>query len=218
MSFFTHEQRYRDLAPAAGRLVTICGAGALGANLAEALARMGLRALRVIDRDRVEAHNLSTQPWEQQDIGAPKVRVLSASLHRAVGARLDARHVELADANAATLLGGSAVVVDAFDNLPSRRSVARAADQLGLPCLHIALGPGGDYGCGLWGSAYSLGESGPGALEPRALADACDYPLTRPLAMLIAAAAAEVLIAALLGQPQRGFEVTLRDLRLGLAR
>jgi molybdopterin-synthase adenylyltransferase len=76
MTFFLHEQFYRDLAGIADRQVTICGAGALGANLAETLARMGLRRLRVIDRDRVDAHNLSTQPWMQQDIGAPRARLL----------------------------------------------------------------------------------------------------------------------------------------------
>ncbi len=41
-------------------LVTVCGAGALGANLAENLARQGFTRIRVIDRDRVEERNLST--------------------------------------------------------------------------------------------------------------------------------------------------------------
>src|SRR5262245_10565137 len=104
MTFFLHEQRYRDLAPIADRLVTICGAGALGANLAETLARMGLRRLRAIDRDRIEAHNLSTQPWTQQDVGAPKARVLANALYRAVGARVEPHHVALTPANAAALL------------------------------------------------------------------------------------------------------------------
>jgi hypothetical protein len=91
MTFFLHENLYRDLTPAADRLITICGAGALGANLAETLARMGLRRLRAIDRDRVAAHNLSTQPWTQQDVGASKARVLAAALYRAVGARVGRR-------------------------------------------------------------------------------------------------------------------------------
>ena len=34
--------------------VTICGAGALGANIAENLARSGFDKLTVIDRDRIE--------------------------------------------------------------------------------------------------------------------------------------------------------------------
>jgi hypothetical protein len=211
MSFFLHETHYRDLTSVSGQLVTICGAGAIGANLAETLARMGLRALRVIDRDRVEAHNLSTQPWYEQDVGAPKARVLAGALHRAVGARLDARHAELGDANAAQLLAGSAVVVDAFDNLPSRGSVAHAAAQARAACLHLALGPQGDYGCGLWDDTYPLAQ---GQSRPAAGPDTCDYPLTRPLALLVAAAGAETLVSFLLTGERRGFEVTLRDLRM----
>lgn len=210
MSFFLHEQRYRDFGAAADRQVTICGAGALGANLAETLARMGLRRLRVIDRDRVAPHNLSTQPWEQQDIGAPKVRALATALYRAVGARLNPQHVELTPANAARLLAGSAAVVDAFDNLPSRRAVAEACLQHGVACLHVALGSRGDYGCGLWDATYPV----EGEVPPRVDADACDYPLTRPLALLVAAAGAEALVCHLLDGSRRGFDLTLRDLRL----
>ena len=226
MTYFTHEQRYRDLAPVAERMIAVCGAGALGANLAETLARMGMRRLRVIDRDRVEAHNLSTQPWTQQDVGAPKARVLANALYRAVGARVDAQHAELTVSNALELLEGAAAIVDAFDNLPSRIAVGRAAEALGAPCLHIALGMEGDYGCGLWDGAYSTNEERGTKNEEQASAgsafsahrssfeDTCDYPLTRPLALLVAAAAAEVLVSHLLDGSRRGFELTLRDLRL----
>jgi molybdopterin-synthase adenylyltransferase len=210
MTYVLHERRYRDLSPAADRLVTICGAGALGANLAETLARMGLRRLRVIDRDRVEAHNLSTQPWSQQDIGASKARTLAAALYRAVGARVEPHFAELTEANAVGLLRESALVVDAFDNLPSRAAVASAVARLGAPCLHIALSATGDYGCGLWDAAY-VASSGAGTPVAQ---ESCDYPLTRPIAQIVAAAAAEVLVRRLLGEAPAGFEVTLRDLRL----
>jgi tRNA A37 threonylcarbamoyladenosine dehydratase len=63
MNSFYHEQLYRTPALMA-RLgefsVAVCGAGALGANIAESLARMGFRQLRIIDRDRIEERNLST--------------------------------------------------------------------------------------------------------------------------------------------------------------
>lgn len=209
MSFFLHEQIYRDLGPIAERQITIGGAGAIGANLAECLARMGLRRLRVIDRDRVAAHNLSTQPWVQQDIGAPKARALASALYRAVGARLDARHVELDERNAAELIAGSALVVDAFDNPPARLAIGATAAAAGIPCLHLALGPGGDYGCGLWDAAYKLPA---GAVL--AHGDACDYPLTRPLALIVAAAGAEAAVEFLRANIRRGFELTLRDLQL----
>ena len=119
-------------------------------------------------------------------------------------------NVELTAENAARLLAGSAVVVDAFDNLPSRRAVAEACQQRGVACLHVALGSGGDYGCGLWDAAYPVEGDPPS----RADVDACDYPLTRPLALLVAAAGAEALICHLLDRSRRGFDLTLRDLRL----
>ena len=206
-TFFHHETLYRDITPAADRLITICGAGTLGANLLETLARMGLRRLRVIDRDRIEAHNLSTQPWTQQDVGAAKTRVLANMLYRAVGTRVEPQQVELAPANAVALLRDSKVIVDAFDNPQARRAVSEAAATLAIPCLHIALSGTGDYGCGLWDTTYILPEEA-------SLPDTCDYPLTRPLALLVVAAAAEVLVGHLLDGSRRGFEVTLRDLQL----
>jgi predicted ThiF/HesA family dinucleotide-utilizing enzyme len=210
-TFFLHEQLYRDLDPAADRLITICGAGALGANLAETLARMGLKRLRVIDRDRVEAHNLSTQPWTQQDVGAPKARMLANMLYRAVGAHLEPQAIELTEANATQLLAGSTVVVDAFDNIPGRQAVAAAATALGLPCLHVALGSDGAYACGLWDGAYQIPAASPAGV------DGCDYPLTRSLVLLCATAGAEVLVRHLLDGSRQGFEVTLHDLALRLA-
>ncbi len=209
-NMFMHEQIYRDLAPASERLVDHLRRRALGANLAETLARMGLRRLRVIDRDSIEAQNLSTQPWQTQDVGAPKVRVLANMLHRAVGARVESRHLELTDANAAQLFKGSAVVVDAFDNIAARQAVIQATHAAGIPCLHIALGGDGDYGCALWDDRYQL-PSGIGA------PDRCDYALTRPLALLVAAAGAEVLVTFFLEDRRQEFDLTLRDLHLSLA-
>jgi tRNA A37 threonylcarbamoyladenosine dehydratase len=40
--------------------VSVCGAGALGANIIENFARSGFGKLVVIDRDRIEERNLST--------------------------------------------------------------------------------------------------------------------------------------------------------------
>jgi predicted ThiF/HesA family dinucleotide-utilizing enzyme len=216
MSFFLHEARYRDLAPAANRLVTICGAGALGANLAETLARMGLGRLRVIDHDRIAAHNLSTQPWVQQDIGELKARVLANMLYRAVGARVEAQSTTLTTDNTGALLSGSAVVVDAFDNLPSRAAVGDAARAVGIPCLHIALGGAGDYGCGLWDRAYLPVMDAGSAARAQPVLPTCDYPLTRPLALLVATTAAEILARHVLDGSRRNFECTLRDLHLSM--
>jgi molybdopterin-synthase adenylyltransferase len=206
-NFFMHEQRYRDLNLVADRQITICGTGALGANLAESLARMGLRNLRVIDRDRIEPHNLSTQPWQTRDVGSPKVMVLAHMLYRAVGTRVDPQQVELVATNATKILKGSHLVVDAFDNIPGRRLVGEKAKEMHIPCLHLALGGSSDYGCGLWNDDYVLPDKPAGI-------DGCEYPLTRSLALMVAAAGSEVIARFLVAKEQHGFEVTLHDLRV----
>ncbi|HYO92230.1 MAG TPA: ThiF family adenylyltransferase, partial [Pyrinomonadaceae bacterium] len=110
MSVFYHEQLYRSaelMARVRDLRVTVCGAGALGANILESLARSGFARLSVIDRDRVEERNLSTQPYHYGDAGAFKARILSNALYRAVRVEVLARSEELTAANVATLLDGS---------------------------------------------------------------------------------------------------------------
>ena len=80
---FHHEELYRS-AESVARLadfsVVLCGAGALGSNLADTLVRQGFSQLRVIDFDRVEQHNTSTQIYGADDIGAFKTDVLANRL------------------------------------------------------------------------------------------------------------------------------------------
>src|SRR5438034_11158300 len=110
MSIFYHEQLDRA-AEVMARLrefpVAVCGAGALGANIAESLARSGFGRRRVIDRDRVEERNLSTQPYYRSDIGAQKAKIVANMLYRALGATVEARAEELTIGNVQKLLNGS---------------------------------------------------------------------------------------------------------------
>ena len=205
---FFHEERHAPLAPFAGRPVTVCGAGALGGNLAETLARMGFERLKVIDRDRVEGRNLSTQPYLRAEVGAPKARALANTLYRAVGAKVEPVVVELTAANAAELLRGSALVVDAFDNQAARAAVSAATRELGIPCLHVGFSADGLYGSGVWEPGYQV---------PRdTLDDPCDYPLTRPFAVTLAALAAEAATRYLAEGRRLDSELTWRDLKLSL--
>src|SRR5688500_8275806 len=95
---FHHEQIYRGadvLARLAALRTTLCGAGAVGSNLADNLARQGLAHRRVIDHDRVEEHNVSTQLYGESDVGAWKVEALRNRLFRATGVEIDAVRKEL---------------------------------------------------------------------------------------------------------------------------
>jgi molybdopterin/thiamine biosynthesis adenylyltransferase len=184
--------------------IVICGAGALGANIAESLARAGCAKLRVIDRDRVEQHNLSTQPYTRADVGAHKARILSNQLFRAVGVEVDAKQVDLTPANVAQLLKGAALVIDAFDNSGSRRIVTDHCAAHNLPCLHAGLAAG--YAEVIWNARYIV----PGPTND----DVCDYPLARNLVMLAASVACECAIRFLTDGADGNYTITLGDLKV----
>jgi molybdopterin/thiamine biosynthesis adenylyltransferase len=201
---FHHEAIYRgadQVARLEGRRLTICGAGALGSHLADNLARQGFRDLRVIDRDRVEEHNIGTQLYGESDVGAWKVEVLRQRLFRSTGIEIDALRKELSDRSARTLLQDGGLVIDTFDNSASRRLVQEHCRGLTLPCLHVGLYA--DYGEVIWDERYRV---------PQDLAgDVCDYPLARNLILLVVAVASEAVVRFALTDTRHDWSITLRD-------
>jgi len=204
MTIFFHEQLYRTPALMAkiGEFpITVCGAGALGANITENLARSGFAKLIVIDRDRIEERNLSTQPYYKSDIGAYKAKIIANSLYRALGVTVDARSKDLTTANAAQLLRGTNLVIDTFDNSVARQAVKDYCQDTPLPCLHVGLAS--DYAEIIWNDRYRV--------PSPANDDVCDYPLARNLVMLTVAVACEVIINFVASGEQKSFTVTLGD-------
>jgi molybdopterin/thiamine biosynthesis adenylyltransferase len=203
-SYFFHEQLHRN--PDVMRRitdfpVTVCGAGALGANIVESLARQGFATIRVIDRDRIEERNLSTQPYYATDVGAFKAKILANALYRALGLKLDARTDDVTTSNAAKLLKESALVVDAFDNSGSRQTVKDHCASANLDCLHAGLARG--YAEVIWHEKYRV----PSATQD----DVCDYPLARNLVMLTVAVACEAIVKFIANGEKPSFTITLDD-------
>jgi molybdopterin/thiamine biosynthesis adenylyltransferase len=202
---FLHEQVYRgsdSLAKLAALHLTLCGAGALGSHLADNLVRQGFGPLCVVDRDRVEEHNVSTQLYGESEIGAWKVEVLRSRLFRATGIEIEAVARELTLRNARALLSNTGVVVDTFDNAPARRLVQEQCRVLGRSCLHVGLFA--DYGEVVWDEHYRVPADVAG--------DVCDYPLARNLVLLTVAVASETLVRFALEGTRDNWSITLRDL------
>jgi molybdopterin/thiamine biosynthesis adenylyltransferase len=199
-----HERLYRG-ADAVARLaslrLTLCGAGALGSHLADNLVRQGFAPPRVIDRDRVEPHNVGSQLYGQAEVGAWKVEALRNRLFRAAGVEVEAVAKELSGRNARPLLKGSDLVVETFDNAASRRLVQEQCRALGLPCLHVGLFA--DYAEVIWDERYRVPPDGPG--------DVCDYPLARTLVLLAVAVASEAAVRFALDGRRECWSATLRD-------
>lgn len=204
---YLHEAIYRGaeaLEKLAAPLVTICGVGALGSHLADNLARQGFKRLRVIDRDRVEEHNVSTQLYGASEIGAWKVEALRNRLFRAVEVEIEVHSKELTDRTAKALLNGSDVVIDTFDNSQSRRLVQERCRAAKLPCLHVGLYA--DYCEAIWDEHYRVPNDVAG--------DVCDYPLARNLVVLAVALASELLLRFALNGEQSNYSATLRDFQI----
>ncbi|MBW4509625.1 MAG: ThiF family adenylyltransferase [Scytonematopsis contorta HA4267-MV1] len=204
MSVFFHEQLHRTssvMTKLRDFPVTICGGGALGANITESLARSGFGKLKVIDRDRIEERNLSTQPYYRSDVGAYKAKIITNSLYRALGVNVDGQSKELTPDNAGQLLKSSALVIDTFDNSTSRQAVKDYCMTSDLPCLHVGLAS--DYAEIIWNEIYRV--------PSPANDDVCDYPLARNLVTLTVSVACEVIINFIATEQKDSFTVTLGD-------
>jgi molybdopterin/thiamine biosynthesis adenylyltransferase len=203
-SKFHHERLYRGL-EALPRLaetrIVLCGAGALGSHLADNLVRQGVGLCRVIDRDRVEEHNVGTQLYGESEVGAWKVEALRNRLFRAAGVEVDAVGKVLTERNSGSLLKGASLVVETFDNSASRLLVQQACRRLALPCLHVGLFA--DYAEVVWDEAYRVPADATG--------DVCDYPLARNLVLLAVAVASEAVVRFILHQERGHWSLTLRD-------
>jgi molybdopterin-synthase adenylyltransferase len=203
---FHHERLYRGdarLARLAETSLVLCGAGALGSHLADNLSRQGVARLRIIDRDRVEQHNVGTQIYDESEVGAWKAEVLRNRLFRATGVEAETSTRDLNERNVGKMLT-EGIIVDTFDNTISRRLVQDSCRARGLDCVHV--GVSADYGEVIWDENYRVpGDAGQ---------DVCDYPLARNLILLVAAVASEVLVRRVLDGVRQNWSVTLADLAI----
>ena len=61
-------------------MATVIGVGAIGRQVALQLAAMGIRRLQLVDFDRVEATNVTTQGYASGDVGCSKVSATAAAV------------------------------------------------------------------------------------------------------------------------------------------
>lgn len=118
--------------------VAVVGLGGLGGFVTEALARVGVGQLILIDADIFEEHNLNRQLLSaEQRLGTDKVQAARQRVAEINGAVETVDHAEvLTHQNLPRLLQGADVVVDALDRLPARLLLQDGAQELGIPMVH----------------------------------------------------------------------------------
>src|SRR6516164_5630253 len=119
--------------------VTLCGCGALGTVLANHLARAGVGAIRIIDRDFIETHNLQRQVlFDEQDVAdnLPKAEAAARKM-RAINSTIVVGPVvtDLDHTNILDLVGDADLILDGTDNFETRYLINDAAVKLGKPWI-----------------------------------------------------------------------------------
>jgi len=118
--------------------VIVTGIGGLGSISSYYLAAAGVGCLKIVDKDRVDSSNLNRQiiHWTS-DIGEWKTvsgsRKLS-SLNPHI--LIEAVQAEITEGNCAALVGDCSVIVDAMDNMGTRRILNAVAVKKGIPYVY----------------------------------------------------------------------------------
>ena len=120
--------------------VTLCGCGALGTVLANALVRAGVGHLRLVDRDFIETNNLQRQVlFDEHDVaenlpkaeaGARKLAAINSSV------QVEPVVTDIDRTNILDLVGDADLILDGTDNFEIRYLINDAAVKLGKPWVY----------------------------------------------------------------------------------
>lgn len=121
--------------------VCVVGCGGLGGYVIELLARIGIGTLTVVDGDSFVLSNLNRQLLSTEAaIGKGKAEAAFERVHEINSeVLLKAVPMYLTEENSDSILDGHDLVVDALDNISSRRILAESCGRLGLPLVHGAI-------------------------------------------------------------------------------
>ena len=116
----------------------IIGCGGLGGYVITLLARIGLGALVLCDRDHFEESNLNRQLLcRENNIGRNKAEAAAdevASIASHINVKVWPEEANLS--NLSSIICESDIVLDCLDSISARRQVEAAAHQAGVPFVH----------------------------------------------------------------------------------
>lgn len=117
------------------KTVAVLGLGAIGTNSANLLARAGLKLI-LIDRDKVERSNLSSQSiYTKNDLNKPKSAQLSNHL-KEINKNIKEYNADINSSNINLIK--SALVLDCTDNMGTRFLISDYCKEHNIPLVHAA--------------------------------------------------------------------------------
>ena len=179
----------------------VVGLGGLGGYITEALARMGIGRLILIDGDTFEEHNFNRQLLSAEaKLGTEKAQAARRRVSEINSAVEVSDHtLMLTRENLPQLLEEADVVVDALDRLPTRLVLQDGAQALGIPMVHGSI-------AGFLGQVMTIFPGDPGLrslygdqeLPEQGLEAQLGTPAATPMA--VAAWEAQEVVKILVGQ------------------
>lgn len=121
--------------------VAVIGAGGIGGNAAELLARSGVGTMVLVDHDVFDDTNLNRQNSSSEGtVGLAKVDVLGRRLEDVNGDVEVVKHRELATRESIPrMIAGAQVVIDALDSLDDRRLLQEVCCAEDMVMIHGAI-------------------------------------------------------------------------------
>ena len=139
--------------------VVIVGVGALGSHLALLVRNFPVQ-VTIVDMDKIEIKNTMSQFHTAMSVGKNKAQALRDALNALFKVKVEAVPHRLTEDNVEQLLGKADLVVDCLDNAASRQVVQDFVRARGIPCLHGALDPDGQFGRACWTENFVIDHEG----------------------------------------------------------
>ena len=121
--------------------VCVIGCGGLGGYVIELLGRLGIGTITAVDGDSFDATNLNRQLLSSEDLIGCSKAVAAQDRMKKVNSEITVNPVTefVTEENCGAIIGGHDAVVDALDNMTSRRLLERHCETLGIPMIHGAI-------------------------------------------------------------------------------
>lgn len=121
--------------------ILIAGCGGLGGNLLNYFLRIGIGFITVVDGDSFDSSNLNRQfLCTKETLGHSKVQIASkAGKSINPDVQISSVHTHLNASNCSELIQGHDLVLDALDNIESRKILAESCQQSGIPLIYGAI-------------------------------------------------------------------------------
>ena len=121
--------------------IAVIGCGGLGGHLIELMARVGIGTIVAVDGDVFEESNLNRQLLSEIALlGKSKAEAAASRVTRInPGITVEAFPSFLDELNASWLISSCDAVLDALDNIPARKVLAKACSDAGIPYIYGAI-------------------------------------------------------------------------------